>query len=101
MLIVTLGRRDEIGELRRAEIKWDSKEIYLKGKGRTKNDDDFMIPPKRWRSGCSRLRVGRQLDDVVLARVSVSVTTTVPLDGKIVLRTYEEAEQKGKGKPNK
>jgi integrase len=43
MLIVTLARRDEIGELRRSEVKWDSKEVYLKPP-RTKNDEDHMIP---------------------------------------------------------
>jgi integrase len=45
MLIATAARRDEIGELRHAEIRWDKREIYLRGsEGRTKNDSDFMIP---------------------------------------------------------
>src|SRR5262249_47194261 len=45
MLIVTMARRDEIGELKRTEVRWDSREIYLKGSdGRTKNDEDHMIP---------------------------------------------------------
>ena len=43
MLILTLARRDEIGEIVRSEINWDRKEIYLKPP-RTKNDEDHLIP---------------------------------------------------------
>src|SRR5262245_44347651 len=45
VLIVTMARRDEIGDLKRSEIAWDRREIYLRGDdGRTKNDGNFMIP---------------------------------------------------------
>src|SRR5262245_21966433 len=45
MLIATAARRDEIGDLRRDEVRWDRRELYLRGsEGRTKNDDDSMFP---------------------------------------------------------